>query len=353
MKHNGLLIVLMILFSAVVSNCKNDSRSKLSGLKESNILKGQRVELSATFAAVDLEIIDSLLIFLCYGDQDFFHVYNKKTFGLIGKFGRLGRGPSEYSSPIIMSQKTKINDSLYLITYDNSLRRISFVNILRAINNVNYIPISIYSRKRKSLQLSSITSGVISNDNYFIGTSGDNHIEGRFFCYDIDNDKLTWEPFYPIPKIPPKKMFKDDLYYSYLALKPDSSEIAVAALFFNRIDILNKKGKLKRSILFPQDKDPDFSKADSWPIKGSHAFFTSVSVSQDFIYALNIDSNVDSPEICDTAYLIKVSWDNLGIPAKIYKITPRVFNIEVDEKTNRVFGLNPNNSFIYTYNIAN
>ncbi len=354
MKYNRLFtsLIIYIIIIDVFANCKNNSTSKQVSSREPQILKGQKIELSDTYSAIDLEIVDSMLIFLCYGDQYKFHVYNKNTLKFVGKFGQEGRGPSEYILPIMLSQKMKVNDSIYLVTYDNSLRRINFVNILKAINNVNYCPVSINSRDRESFQLSIITSAVMSSDSLFIGTSGDNSIEGRFFCYDILNDKLTWEPYYPIPKIVPKKMFQAELYANYLALRFNKSDIAVASLFFKRIDILDNKGRLKRSIVFNQDKEPDFSNADSWPIKGSHEYFTSISVSQDYIYALDIDLEVDSREIIDTAFLVKVLWDEVGTQPEIYKITPKVLKVRVDEENNRIFGLKPFNSFIYIYNMG-
>ena len=112
----------------------------------------------------------------------------------------------------------------------------------------------------------------------------------------------------PNPDIAPNGMFLDDIYRNCSALKPDGSSIAVASLFYKRIDILDKTGKLEHAVVFEQEKDPDFSNANSWPPKGAHEFFTSVSVSQDYIYALNIDLEVDSREIIDTVSLIKISW---------------------------------------------
>jgi hypothetical protein len=147
-------------------------------------------------------------------------------------------------------------------------------------------------------------------------------------------------------------MFQAELYANYLALRFNKSDIAVASLFFKRIDILDNKGRLKRSIVFNQDKEPDFSNADSWPIKGSHEYFTSISVSQDYIYALDIDLEVDSREIIDTAFLVKVLWDEVGTQPEIYKITPKVLKVRVDEENNRIFGLKPFNSFIYIYNMG-
>jgi hypothetical protein len=344
------------MFSILISistNCKNGSTSVPAPQKENQILKGQKFELSGTFSAIDLEIADSMMIILCYGDQYKFHVYNKNTLKFVGQFGQEGRGPSEYMLPHIMSQKLKIKDSAYLVIYDNVLRRTNFVNILRALNNVNYRPKSINSRNRKIVQLSLIRSGVISGDSIFIGASGDNYIEGRFFCYDILKDNLTWEPYFPIPKIEPIEAAKDELYTSYLALRPNAVDIAAVSLFFRRIDILDKNGKLKRSIVLNQDSEPDFSTVSSLSYKGLHEYFASVSVSQDFIYALDIDVVEGSHEIVDTVFLVKIPWDEVGKPPEISKLTPRVTKMEVDEGSKKLFGLVPFNSFIYVYKMGN
>ena len=61
-----------------------------------------------------------------------------------------------------------------------------------------------------------------------------------------------------------------DLYICNLALRPTGKDIAAASLFFERIDILDKKGKLVRSIVFEnQDKEPDFSSSNRMPPKGA------------------------------------------------------------------------------------
>ena len=354
MKYKRLLIGVIICFILIIAltNCKSRSPEHPQS-REPQILKGQKIELSETLSAIDLEIIDSMLIMLCYGDQYKFHVYNKNTLEFIGKFGQEGRGPSEYMLPHIMSQKLKINDSAYLVIHDITLRRINFVNILKAINNVNYYPKSIYSRDRMLSQLSLIPSAVLSTDSLFVGISTDNrNIEGRFFCYNIINDKMSWEPFYPIPNKTPHESHIGEIYTSFLALRPDGKDIAAVALYFERIDVLDYKGKLKRSVIMENQDIQDLSHPSA-PPKGSHQYFYSVSVSQDFIYALNIDAVVGSPEILDTAILVKVTWDEIGKTPETYKITPKVLKIEVDEESNRIFGLKLFSSSIYVYNMEN
>lgn len=348
-----LIITIFLIIIVVFSNCKNTSPAGFVSLQKPQILRGKKIELTETFSAIDLKIIDSMLIVICYGDQHNFHVYNKNTLKLIGKFGQVGKGPSEYLAPVLMSQKLKIKDSTYLIIYDNILKRINFVNILKALSNVKYQPKSIYSRNRMISRLSIISSAVISGDSIFIGVSGDNYNEGRFFCYDFLKDNLTWEPYYPIPRIEPIEAAKNDLYTSYLSLRPNAVDIAAASLFFRRIDILDSKGKSQRSIVFTQDKEPDFSNVSSLSRKGLHEYFTSISTSQNFIYALDIDLVVGSSEIEDTVLLVKVPWDGIVTHTEVFKLTPRVTKTAVDEEIKRIFGVVPFNSFIYVYRMGN
>lgn len=357
MKNNKIYsgFILIIILITVFPNCKNRESTDNVIKKEPFILKGQKYELSETFSAINLKIVDSMLIFLCSGDPYKFHVYNKNTLEFIGKFGQEGRGPSEYMLPIIVSQQQPCDkDSIYIVIYDDVLRRISFINILQALNNTNYNPKSINSRNKMISQVSLVASAVISDENLIVGSSTDGlNVEGRFFCYDIEKDILTWMPFYPQPINPPHKLMKGAMYKSYLAIRPNNKDIAAVALFFERIDILNNKGKLKHSIIFENQDIQDFSDNSSLPPKKSHEYFTSVSVSQDFIYALNIDLAMDSHQILDTAIVIKATWDEFSPPPSVYKITPQVIKIEVDEDNNRIIGLKPFNSFIYIYDIEN
>lgn len=347
------LFTLFLAAVLLISNCRNDSKSKQTPTQEPVVLKGDKIELTETFSPIDLELVDSFLIVLCYGDEYKFHVYNKNTLELIGKFGREGRGPSEYRSPIFLSRKFTIRDSTYIAVFDATLKRISYVNIMSAINNGKNNTITINARGRKISQLSLIESAVLSADSLMIGYSSDSYIEGRFFCYDIVRDKLTWEPFYPEPEKPPHKLLKDEIYLSYLALRPDGKYIAAAAFYFERIDILDHTGKLIHPVIFENKDVQDFSDPNHSPIKGTHKYFTSISVSPNYIYALNIDRIEDSGEINDTVDLIKVIWSDPVSQPEVLKLTPRASKIEIDEENKRILGIRPLTSFLYTYNMDN
>ena len=343
-----LFIKVLFVFLLVVG-CKNSTTQQALPQKP-QILVGQKIELSDTYSAIDLEIVDSMLIFLCYGDQYKFHVYNKNTLKFLGKFGHEGRGPAEFVMPVILSQKMKIRDSSYLVIYDNVPRRLSFVNILKAINNKSYNPITLNLRNRRIFRLSLVASAVITPDSAIIGSSTDHNIEGRFFCYNISQDILTWLSFYPKPKKTPVQYLKGSLYKTYMALRPDGSNIAAAALFFERIDILDSTGQLEHSVVFKNQDEQDFSKPNSTlPPKGVHEYFTSLSVSQDFIYALKQNIIVGSGQRIDTSYIVKIPWDETTKSPDIYKMIPKVLKISIDEDNNKVFGIKLFSSCVYVY----
>ena len=345
----GLIIISIITFS---STCKNSTRPVLVSNKGTYVLKGEKFRLSGSLCPTNIQLVDSLVIIQNYGDSYWFHVYSMNDLSLLGKFGMEGRGPSEYLAPLMLNQQMKIRDSSYLVIYDHTFRRVSIVNILKAIDNVNYHPKSLVLNNKTNFQQSILASAVLLNDSIIIGSSGNGPIEGKYFCYDIPNNKMTWIPFYPVPKITPRRQFLDDLYKNYSALKPDFTEIAAALLFYNRIDILDKTGKVKRTIDFGQYKEPDFSNADSWPPKGSHEFFTSISVSQDYVYALNIDLEVDSRIIVDTVSLIKARWEDDGSQPEIFKMTPKVGKIAIDEANKKIYGIDFLSEYIYIYKMG-
>jgi hypothetical protein len=344
---------LLLLIGVISISCGHHDVNLTTS--ENPLIVGKTEKLEGSLCPTDIQTIDSLIIIREYGDSYFFHIYNKNSLKLIGKFGREGRGPFEYHIPKMMTQNIKIRDSVFLLVYDDTRKRIDFINILEAINKTNYYPISISFKNKKIAESEIINSAVMTVDSFIVGNANINGInaekEGRFFCYDIYNDNMTWEPFYPIPKIEPSERAKGDLYTSRLALRPNGIDIAATSLFFKRIDILDKKGKLERSIIFNQNKEPDFSNADSWPPKGSHEYFTSISVSQDFIYALDIDIDVDNREIIDTVSLIKTSWEDKDGTPEIFKLTPRVLKIAVDEENKKVYGIQMCSSNIYIYDL--
>jgi hypothetical protein len=149
----------------------------------------------------------------------------------------------------------------------------------------------------------------------------------------------------------------EELYAGIMAIKPNGNEIAVAAKYFKRIDILDTRAKLLRSIVLNnQNDEPDFSSNERVPPSKSFTYFQSISVSDKFIYALDYELNNDS--ISDFVslrnslkpiLLYKMDWEGKYINE--YKLIPRVFNISVDEQNQKIYGLQLCNNSIVVFDL--
>jgi hypothetical protein len=350
-----LKVISLTFLLSVFANCQKNPTPKSFTIP---IIKGLEFELTASLCPRDIQIIDSLIIIQAAGDSYFYHVYNKNNFKLIGRFAKSGRGPSEYIIPRMMFQKSKITDSTYLRIIDDNVNRLDIINILKASNKTNYYPRSVNFRGKKIREAFPIGAAVMSDDSLIVGTSINKENNGRFFCYDIYKDSLTWEPYYPVLKKTPHEKILNHLYQSEIALRPFGNDIAVASLYFKRIDILNKRGNFKRSIVFEnQFKEPDFTNPNRVPPKGANLYFYTLSVTEDFIYVLDMENTTDIFESVlkksrDTITLIKSKWEDNGGPPEIVRLTPRVLKISVDEENRKIYGVDGLSSSIFVYEMS-
>lgn len=348
-------VLCLIITACNNTNSHNSTKVKSTIDKE---LKGIENPLSGSSCPMDIQIVDSLIIIRDKCDEFFYHVYNKNTLKLVGKFGRKGKGPSEYLFPSMTTQSIKKGDSSYIYIYDTSVNRIDAINILEAVNRVNYYPKTLKINKKDIREFAPLYSAVIVADSLIIGSTQNHLNKGRFFQYEITNGKISYQPYYPQVKITPHRLMLSHLYACKMALKPDGENIAVVSRYLKRIDILDKKGQYKRSIDFETlDEEPDFSSAQRIPPLKSHFYFDNVAVSKKFIYTVDIDKkpidNVTNMEPTrDYIFLYKIDWEGNYIEG--IKLTPRVLHIAVDEQNHKIYGVNEayekNSLFVYNMN---
>jgi hypothetical protein len=344
---NLIYFVLLILLSI---SCKNQVTTKL---QINEVIIGKEFTLDGTINPWTLQIQDSLIIIRDFGDSYCYHIHNKNTLKLIGKFGLNGRGPGEFIAPNFMYQKS--GNLLYI--YDNTRNIISVVNVLEAEDRLNYSPIHIDLNKKIIEEAFPLRSAVITSDSFIVGTSQNHFNLGRFFCYEISTGKIVWSPYFPNVSKTPHYMLQNELYSNRMALRPDGNDIAVASLYFKRIDILDKKGSFKRSIVFEnQYPEPDFTSNNQLPPKGANQYFQSMTVTQKSIYVLDKNRTTDISESIeqfnhDTITLFISNWDAINQPTKSYRLTPRIYDISIDEENNKIYGLRANSSSIYIYDL--
>lgn len=353
----NLILFNIIMLTMTTISCNNVEKGKSSDMK---VLEGKVYHLESSLCPVDIQVINNLIILEESGDSYFYHAYNKESLKFIGKFAKNGRGPFEYLSPSMMYQAVEEDDSTYIYISDSRINRIDRVNVLDALSISNFQPQTTNTLRTKLREASSIISAVMTKDNYVVGTAKFNQKKGRFFCYDIKNDIISWEPYYPPVKIKPHENMIEELYAGKLALKPNGNEIAVAAKYFKRIDILDTRAKLLRSIVLNnQNDEPDFSSHQRVPPAKSFTYFVSISVSDKFIYALDYElNNVTNDSIFDfysprnslkPILLYKIDWEGKYIHE--YKLIPRVYYISVDEQNQKIYGLQICNDSIVVFDL--
>ena len=355
MKNNCLFKVSIVMFLLIITSCTNSSKFDSSTYNE---LKGLEIPLSESSCPVDIQIIDNLIIIQESCDTCFFHIYNKESLKFIGKFGKKGKGPFEYQRPKMIIQSVKKNDSCILYVYDNVVNRIDEINILKAISKELYYPKTVKINHSDLQTVSSFYSAVVTADSFVVGTTQNHLNNGRFFCYEIANSKFSYQPYYPQTRVAPHKLMLSHLYACMMALRTDGEKIAVACRYLKRIDILDKKGQhIAESIFETQDEEPDFSSNKRIPPLSSHIYFGSISVTNRFIFALDINKNTTAIDLDesnmkqsgDSIMLYRTNWDGKFIDKM--KLSPRVLKIAVDEQSNTIYGINPayESKFLYLY----
>jgi hypothetical protein len=358
MKHRfNFFILTFIVIILLLLSCKNSSKRLPVKSTSDKELIGIEIPLSGSSCPIDIQIADSLIIIRDACDTFFYHVYNKNTLKLVGKFGKKGVGPFEYQFPFMMNQVNNNRNGPYVYIWDTHVNRIDCANVLKAINSGNYYPQTMKISKRNIRKIFPLSSAVVIADSFIVGGTQNDLGKGRFFCYEIANGELFWEPYYPLVDKTPQKSKLGILYSGKMALRPDRAYIAVASVYFKRIDILNTRCQLKRSVIFEnQNDEPDFTN-NSIPPADTYQYFCSITVSNNFIYALDRDKTtkiyeLNMKSIRDTICLYKVDWE--GNYVNRFKLTPRVLHIAVDEENHKIYGINEayqsNSLFIYDMN---
>lgn len=353
-----LLSCLLLIFFFEITSCKNDQKFK--SYTNDDELKGFEIPLSGSNCPSDIIIIDNVIIIKDLCDSYFFHIYDKGSYKLLGKFGKKGKGPLEYQNPKIIYQAVSDIDNPHLYVYDWILNKINKIDIMQAIYRDNYYPYRISISPSKFQKVNPSYSVVVPADSFITGTTANNLNRGRFFSYDIGRESFTYQPYYPETKITPHPVMLSSLYNCVMALKPDGEKIAVACRYLNRIDIIDKRGRyLKETVFETPGYEPDFSSKDRVPPLKSNIYFGSISVNSKFIYSLNMDKNVTSYDLDesnfkkkrDYIWLYKTDWEGHFINRM--KLKPRVLHIAVDEVNQKIYGINEayESKSLFVYNL--
>lgn len=333
------LILIAILFVTFLGCTKKQHHKQPKKFENKKILKGTIINFEDTPLCPDrVSTYDSLLLLKNWKNCNkyFFYIYNKNS-KLLGKFGKKGRGPSEFIKPHIYgNQFNVLNKALHLWVFDFQSQRLKNINIQKSISNPTASPSQIISIPNK---IGTVTK-VINLPKKLIGKSISS--KGRMFFYNKESTEIKWINFIPKVKNEPKDIH--NLYNAQIDIKPDRSKIVSALRYFNRIDMFDLNGNLKMSLTSKRDnKDPSTTNSKK-------QYYFDVYCTNKYIYALKGGFSLKKlKKGKDLQFKVEVyNWD--GKPIRLYKLDRFIGSIVIDNAQRYIYGISKKQKII-RYNL--
>ncbi len=324
-----------ILLILVVSGCQTEDLSRVD-IKSFQDIKGEKYyELNNLICCNDLIIDEKFLIINDWcSDNGFFHVYEYSPIKFIKSFGKKGRGPGEFISPLFCKNIT--NRSNVFSVFDLNLR----LKVDYKLSDIgSEVPqedgIYIVNKEELSddifpcINITYIDSCVYGNDVNFAG--------GLFFIYDMKTNQKILIDYLPVEFYNNHQFIKKRsyIYENKLVVNREEGRIAVGMSYFNQIHFFDLKGNHLKSVSVGDDTLPILNELY---FAGKDSFFYCIDIyaTNDFVYILwggqkllDYESN-----IVTDSFVIVFSWE--GLHMKTYKI-----------QNSNTIGINPDNTKLF------
>ncbi|MFZ1288464.1 MAG: BF3164 family lipoprotein [Melioribacteraceae bacterium] len=320
----------------ILNNCSNNSKfEKSTELRAEEIIDGD--SLGFPFEIISMNDLIIILDKKPLIDNSTIKVYDH-NYHLITSFGKRGKGPGEYLQPVDLTKSIGIDYEFTL--YDFSNLRLTNYKIDR---NYQFHIKNIYPLKGGMPY-----QAVFTNDKIIVSL-GLGLEYNRIAIFDTNGTiKKT------IGEIPPGKEKNTPVplhlqaYKGKLRLSPDGKYYVISAQYSDYIDILNKAGNLKKRIIGPLDKEPEYDVVSAGEIpvmaldtKKCIYGYLDIAVNDEFIYAL-----YSGNQFSDHKYegnFIHV-YDFNGQLKKNYKLTESIVDFDIDFHNAIIYGIkiNPN-----------
>ena len=293
--------------------------------------------LFSTTVAVpyDLTVIDTLLVILCSEGEFVFEVYSTNTFNLQTRFGKRGKGPSEFIEPYFMGQKEsldELNQSFYI--FDRIRRRISKIPLKEALSGECEFEVSRLPTELPYTQM------VFHFDQDLIVSKGDDKM-GRFQIVDRTSDKTISVGYFPEYNISYDKIHTEQVYrFGSLCINPHVKEIAISPYYFGNIDFFDYSGRYLRSIRFSDIKlFEECLRNDCFSSSSQKLFIYDMELTNNIFHGLNVNNSpkdivMGSP---GNSKIIRFSWD--GSSLEEYELDQYIDNFTFDKSNNCFFAI--------------
>lgn len=339
---NKLIYILfsIVFFLFVSCNQVNDKKIEVKYFPESIDLAGKVIVNIQPQQVEKLKIVDSVLIIVNRKGNHFFEYYNSNNFELLGKYGKSGRGPGEFISPIPTGEfYYNSEDGPVIHVYDWIRRRISYINIRESIHNKSYI----CKYKELPNNLRNIFGIIFDNDSIFI-LIPDCDGKSRFVIYNRKSNSIKYIPF--IPKLIKGGIHENNQYYVYATYGNCVSlkrQYFIAAPAGNgQMDFFDFSGNYLKTVHLQDNKYLKAAKygKDVQLVKGFNIFYSDIQIVNDEIYALY--TIIEIPDLNAIGKSKIYVFDLEGHPKREYVLDKEIVCFAIDPINNRFIGYSEN-----------
>jgi len=191
--------------------------------------------------------------------ENLFYVFDYPDFKLLGKFGKTGRGPSDFDFPQIIDLEKKENGEYFLWVNNVNRKQIQAINLDSALSG-NENPQTKIVLKPSALPAFQIAF-LDESKNKFIGRT-DHMSQGIFFIYDNQKAEKMWVENYPNLFESASENEKGTIFHSTLCINTDSSRVLTALRMFPRLNLFNIQGVLLKSLIINKEANSSVSVTD-------------------------------------------------------------------------------------------
>jgi hypothetical protein len=296
-------------------------------------LQGQVISPIDINVSREIKIIDSLMIIEDANEEPIYHIFkitDENKIEYVSKFGNRGNGPNEF----IYNLNIQIGEGIITIP-DKSLSR-------------NYV-IDSHSLLKDTIPIITESLRDISNYNNFIKLKDGLYVgNGRFidgmFAFYLNDSIINTKIPYPNDGIPADNLQKGMVYQGLLVKHPKKNRLVYAGYYGHILEIYEVTSdtamhKIFSDIyeypLYEGKNSPNYLTAN-FKDKNRIGFF-SISVSQEYIYALYCGRRNNEKNTEDANIVYVYNWD--GGKIKKYILDKNIVGISVDKHDKRIYSL--------------
>ncbi|WP_075352213.1 BF3164 family lipoprotein [Algoriphagus marinus] len=304
-------------------------------------------------------VIDTLLLTMVNSGTNHYHVYHKNTLNYLGPIGVRGEGPDQWEIPqTTVGQFEKANDGIKLWYFDFLRGNYSLMNLTKTLNSKSPYPI-VERKLRVNMKIFPYFQLFMGNNNRIYANSWIyEQNRGRIKSFDLESNKIYKSGLFPVIKnserLPAETI--NSLYGASFYKHPKQDKFVQAMYMFNRIDIFDENLNVIKTIVDGENwKDNYYDAIDIDPTKeffeGRTDGFNSLALSENFIYALEADRNVNSEINKENECFIRVyDWD--GRPKAYLTVKHDLSSIAIDESNGKLYATDYSHELVLRFDIS-